>query len=83
MLSETCFLELIFCVIQEKPNDPDVFRLLGEVRYKLKDYEGSANAYKSSAMVNLLWICRFKTNFALPFSRPYTSYLCVSPVLFL
>ncbi|KDP25040.1 hypothetical protein JCGZ_22575 [Jatropha curcas] len=37
---------------KEKPNDPDVFRLLGEVKYELKDYEGSANAYRSSAMVS-------------------------------
>ncbi|KAF4352293.1 hypothetical protein F8388_005940 [Cannabis sativa] len=34
---------------KEKPNDPDVLRLLGEVKYKLKDYDGSANAYESSA----------------------------------
>ncbi|KAL2933995.1 protein SLOW GREEN 1 chloroplastic [Bienertia sinuspersici] len=34
---------------KEKPSDPDVFRLLGEVKYELKDYEGSAAAYKSSA----------------------------------
>ncbi|KAJ4826194.1 hypothetical protein Tsubulata_023783 [Turnera subulata] len=37
---------------KEKPNDPDVFRLLGEVKFELKDYEGSAAAYKSSAMVS-------------------------------
>ncbi|PIA25771.1 hypothetical protein AQUCO_10800038v1 [Aquilegia coerulea] len=34
---------------KEKPSDPDVYRLLGEVKYELKDYEGSAAAYKSSA----------------------------------
>lgn len=56
MLSNTSLPEWIFCVIQEKPSDPDVFRLLGEVKYRLKDYEGSANAYKSSAMVSFLWI---------------------------
>ncbi|OAY48712.1 uncharacterized protein LOC110617502 [Manihot esculenta] len=37
---------------KEKPTDPDVFRLLGEVKYELKDYEGSADAYRSSAMVS-------------------------------
>ncbi|KAJ8431735.1 hypothetical protein Cgig2_028952 [Carnegiea gigantea] len=37
---------------KEKPNDPDVFRLLGEVKYELKDYEASAAAYKSSAKVS-------------------------------
>ncbi|XP_027344735.1 uncharacterized protein LOC113857162 isoform X2 [Abrus precatorius] len=36
---------------KEKPNDADVFRLLGEVKYELKDYEGSIAAYKSSAQV--------------------------------
>ncbi|KAK7349064.1 hypothetical protein VNO77_06118 [Canavalia gladiata] len=37
---------------KEKPNDSDVFRLLGEVKYELKDYEGSITAYKSSATVS-------------------------------
>ncbi|RZB98296.1 hypothetical protein D0Y65_021323 [Glycine soja] len=37
---------------KEKPNDADVFRLLGEVKYELKDYEGSVAAYKSSARVS-------------------------------
>ncbi|KAF5191914.1 Ethylene-responsive transcription factor-like protein [Thalictrum thalictroides] len=34
---------------KEKPSDPDVYRLLGEVKYELKDYEGSAAAYKNAA----------------------------------
>ncbi|XP_059456052.1 uncharacterized protein LOC132186212 isoform X2 [Corylus avellana] len=37
---------------KEKPSDPDVFRLLGEVKYELKDFEGSATAYKSAQMVS-------------------------------
>ncbi|KAH1240077.1 hypothetical protein GmHk_07G018042 [Glycine max] len=37
---------------KEKPNDADVFRFLGEVKYELKDYEGSVAAYKSSARVS-------------------------------
>ncbi|KAI9161452.1 hypothetical protein LWI28_017598 [Acer negundo] len=39
---------------KEKPSDPDpdVLRLLGVVKYKLKDYEGSAAAYKLSAMAS-------------------------------
>ncbi|XP_057453981.1 uncharacterized protein LOC130745640 [Lotus japonicus] len=37
---------------KEKPNDADVFRLLGEVKYELKDYEGSVAAYKNSAKVS-------------------------------
>ncbi|XP_021720286.1 uncharacterized protein LOC110687945 isoform X1 [Chenopodium quinoa] len=36
---------------KEKPSDPDVFRLLGEIKYELNDYEGSTAAYKSSAKV--------------------------------
>ncbi|XP_037493514.1 uncharacterized protein LOC105646135 isoform X2 [Jatropha curcas] len=48
---------------KEKPNDPDVFRLLGEVKYELKDYEGSANAYRSSAMaVQVLLTSRERLN---------------------
>lgn len=38
-----------------KPTDPDVFRLLGEVKYELKDYEGSAAAYRLSTMVIILY----------------------------
>ncbi|KAK9757088.1 hypothetical protein RND81_01G139100 [Saponaria officinalis] len=33
---------------EERPSDPEVFRLLGEVKYELKDYEASISAYKSS-----------------------------------
>ncbi|MED6168977.1 hypothetical protein PIB30_017122 [Stylosanthes scabra] len=43
---------LLDILTKEKPNDADVFRLLGEVKYELKDYEGSIAAYKSSAMVS-------------------------------
>ncbi|CAA7404790.1 unnamed protein product [Spirodela intermedia] len=34
--------------VQEKTKDPDAFRLLGEVKYALKDYEGSVAAYRDS-----------------------------------
>ncbi|XP_027192070.1 uncharacterized protein [Cicer arietinum] len=37
---------------KEKPNDADAFRLLGEVKYELKDYAGSVAAYKNSAKVS-------------------------------
>ncbi|KAL3528476.1 hypothetical protein ACH5RR_007798 [Cinchona calisaya] len=37
---------------KKKSSDPDVFRLLGEVKYELNDYEGSAQAYRTSAMVS-------------------------------
>lgn len=39
-------------LIREKPNDPDVYRLLGEVKYELKDYEGSVAAYRRSLEVS-------------------------------
>ncbi|WJX42572.1 hypothetical protein P8452_29789 [Trifolium repens] len=37
---------------KEKPNDAEAFRLLGEVKFELKDYEGSVVAYKDSAKVS-------------------------------
>ncbi|KAI9071592.1 hypothetical protein K1719_046445 [Acacia pycnantha] len=43
------FVEPIVC--EEKPNDADVFRLLGEVKFEQKDYQGSVAAYKNSMMV--------------------------------
>ncbi|OAY70512.1 hypothetical protein ACMD2_14958 [Ananas comosus] len=33
---------------KESPNNVDAYRLLGEVKYELKDYEGSASAYRSA-----------------------------------
>ncbi|CAN1298937.1 hypothetical protein LINPERPRIM_LOCUS24012 [Linum perenne] len=38
--------------LEEKPDDPEVFRLIGEVKYELKDYEGSVVAYRTSAKVS-------------------------------
>ncbi|KAI7754260.1 hypothetical protein M8C21_033537 [Ambrosia artemisiifolia] len=35
-----------------KPSDPEVFRLLGDVKLELKDFEGSAAAYRSSAKIS-------------------------------
>ncbi|KAK7293997.1 hypothetical protein RJT34_16880 [Clitoria ternatea] len=58
---------------KEKPNDADVFRLLGEVKYELKDYEGSVAAYKSSARVSedmKFEILRGLTNSLLAAKRP-------------
>ncbi|KAF8007644.1 hypothetical protein BT93_K1595 [Corymbia citriodora subsp. variegata] len=37
---------------KEKSNDPDAFRLLGEVKFELKDYEGSAAAYRSASKLS-------------------------------
>ncbi|THU71073.1 hypothetical protein C4D60_Mb08t31710 [Musa balbisiana] len=34
--------------VQERPNNADVYRLLGDVKFELKDYDGSASAYKNS-----------------------------------
>lgn len=39
--------------MQKKPRDPDTFRLLGEVKYELKDYEGSVLAYRSAEKVSV------------------------------
>ncbi|XP_038881142.1 uncharacterized protein LOC120072738 [Benincasa hispida] len=39
-------------LIKEKLDDSDIFRLLGEVKYKLKDYDGSVAAYKSATMLS-------------------------------
>ncbi|OWM81935.1 hypothetical protein CDL15_Pgr007974 [Punica granatum] len=39
-------------LIEKKPNDPDVYRVLGEVRTELQDYEGSAAAYKKSSALS-------------------------------
>ncbi|XP_031480044.1 uncharacterized protein LOC116250514 [Nymphaea colorata] len=33
---------------KEKQKDPDAYRLLGEVKYELKDYSGSVAAYRNS-----------------------------------
>ncbi|KAJ0744930.1 putative tetratricopeptide-like helical domain superfamily [Helianthus annuus] len=35
-----------------KPSDPEVFRLLGEVKLELKDYEGSIAAYRTYAKIS-------------------------------
>lgn len=44
------------CVLQKKPSDPDGFRLLGEVKYELKDYAGSAKAYRTALVVRVVYI---------------------------
>ncbi|XP_021888125.1 uncharacterized protein LOC110807329 isoform X2 [Carica papaya] len=59
---------------RERPNDPDVYRLLGEVKYELKDYEGSAAAYRSSAMISKgtnFEVLRGLTNALLAANKPY------------
>lgn len=44
---------MLLLYMQKKPRDPDAFRLLGEVKYELKDYEGSVLAYRSAEKVSL------------------------------
>ncbi|TYJ30394.1 hypothetical protein E1A91_A06G127400v1 [Gossypium mustelinum] len=56
-----------------KTSDPEVFRLLGEVKYELKDYDGSAAAYKLSAAVSKdvdFEVLRGYTNALLAAKRP-------------
>ncbi|OMO76077.1 Tetratricopeptide-like helical [Corchorus capsularis] len=56
-----------------KTTDPDVFRLLGDVKYELKDYDGSAAAYKLSSMVSKVVnfeVLRGLTNALLAAKRP-------------
>ncbi|KAK9087984.1 hypothetical protein Syun_030378 [Stephania yunnanensis] len=58
---------------KEKPRDPDVYRLLGEVKYELKDYEGSTAAYKSAVSVSEtveLEVLRGLTNSLLAAKKP-------------
>lgn len=58
---------------KRKPNDPDVFRLLGEVKYQLKDYDGSARGFKTSAMMSKTLdfeVTRGLTNALLAAQRP-------------
>lgn len=50
-------MTLFFCYMQKKPSDPEVYRLLGEVKYELKDYDGSATAYRNSAKVYISSRC--------------------------
>ncbi|XP_020580811.1 uncharacterized protein LOC110024950 isoform X2 [Phalaenopsis equestris] len=39
-------------LIKEKPESVDAYRLLGEVKYELKDFEGSASAYRSCLSIS-------------------------------
>ncbi|KAM7253975.1 hypothetical protein ACFE04_031657 [Oxalis oulophora] len=58
---------------KERPSDPDILRLLGEIKFALKDYEGSAAAYKLSAVVSKnidFEILRGQTNALLAAKKP-------------
>lgn len=41
-------LPLLEKLTKEKPNDVEAYQLLGEVKYELNDFEGSASAYRSA-----------------------------------
>ncbi|KAJ0742678.1 putative tetratricopeptide-like helical domain superfamily [Helianthus annuus] len=56
-----------------KPSDPEVFRLLGEVKLELKDYEGSIAAYRTSAEISNkmdIQVLRGLTNALLAAKKP-------------
>eukprot|EP01018_Ginkgo_biloba_P025467 Gb_31482 [translate_table: standard] len=58
---------------QKNPKDLEAFRLLGEVRYSLRDYEGSVVAYRNAIMnsnTESLEILRGLTNALLAANRP-------------
>ncbi|KAD6794760.1 hypothetical protein E3N88_05656 [Mikania micrantha] len=58
---------------KRKPKDPEVFRLLGEVKFELKDYEGSTAAYRSSAKISTkmdFQVLRGLTNALLAAKKP-------------
>lgn len=47
------YSKLAYFYLQKKPKDLDAFRLLGEVKYELKDYEGSVLAYRNAERVSV------------------------------
>ncbi|RWR84833.1 Tetratricopeptide repeat-containing domain-containing protein [Cinnamomum micranthum f. kanehirae] len=64
---------LLESLIRENPNDSEAFRLLGEIKYELKDYEGSVAAYRSSASASEttnLEVLRGLTNSLLAAQKP-------------
>ncbi|XP_035816265.1 uncharacterized protein [Zea mays] len=54
------FLEKLIKVI---PDKAEAYRLLGEVKFELKDYEGSSSSYRSAlSAVDIILLCRRKLN---------------------
>lgn len=56
-----------------RPNDIEVYRLLGEVKFEQKDFEGSASAYKSALSIsdgNNFEVLRGLTNSLLAAKKP-------------
>ncbi|XP_058102511.1 uncharacterized protein LOC131246419 isoform X3 [Magnolia sinica] len=59
--------------IEERPKDSDAYRLLGEIKYELKDYDGSVAAYRRSASASEtinLEVLRGLTNALLAAKKP-------------
>ncbi|CAM8877977.1 unnamed protein product [Rhodiola kirilowii] len=59
--------------VKEKPSDPEALRLLGEVKFELKDYAGSVAAYRGAAEASKtldLEIIRGLTNSLLADKKP-------------
>jgi len=42
----------LFILMQVIPDKAEAYRLLGEVKFELKDYEGSSSSYKSALSVS-------------------------------
>ena len=42
----------IFYLMQVIPDKAEAYRLLGEVKFELKDYEGSSSSYRSALSVS-------------------------------
>nr|XP_009414684.1 PREDICTED: uncharacterized protein LOC103995732 isoform X3 [Musa acuminata subsp. malaccensis] len=61
---------------KERPNNADVYRLLGDVKFELKDYDGSASAYKNSLSASGIIdfeVLRGLTNSLLAAKKPGTA----------
>ncbi|XP_058102510.1 uncharacterized protein LOC131246419 isoform X2 [Magnolia sinica] len=60
-------------LLEERPKDSDAYRLLGEIKYELKDYDGSVAAYRRSASASEtinLEVLRGLTNALLAAKKP-------------
>lgn len=63
---------LIEKLTKERPNDSEAFCLLGELKYELKDFEGSASAYRSALSADSInfEVLRGLTNSLLAAKKP-------------
>lgn len=51
-LRQSVKLMKLFIPMQVIPDKAEAYRLLGEVKFELKDYEGSSSSYKSALDVS-------------------------------